>query len=599
MADSTISFNWNLTPIDFATTYAAYLVKSESPGYGVGVLAQRFVGPWKNWVDEAIIAAQAKDREFTAFMTTGAIGDTLIVGDGTTVPSAQIDGTTAGYSIDFKEAGITRWKLDKSGTGAFGLKRHDAAGAFVADCWSVSSAGATTLGESAAATTVQGSTVTVTGPATCSGTLGVTGAATCSSTLAVTGAATFSSTISAGATTVSSLTVTGNATISGTILTTGTAMQSSVTQKPGGASTTRIGATSNAALASVAHHIGVNDGSRGSRAEFFVKDDISGSGAWGHWLSWASGGFQPYVIGAGSTELVRADLSTFTISTNASIGGTLSATGATLSTAAVSGALASAGQLLVGGTGLVSTESRGITIRGGTGGSVRIAFGDADAPEVGSVAYFNSSDALNFASAGAFRTTLTSAAFAPFTSSGITLGTSTLRFGNVFSAAMDLSGAATIGGQALIGGATGSGAIRAVGTNGMFTCQDTATDSAAKTGRWGVGAYVNSQSPLGVIHAVGNVGTNTVHIGGGTAQFQAATQVAIFAASAVNTATGTQVASFTSSLASFAVPVGLPTYTTAARPAASTAGRVIFNTTTNRPNYDTGTGWVHSDGSAA
>lgn len=43
----------------------------------------------------------------------------------------------------------------------------------------------------------------------------------------------------------------------------------------------------------------------------------------------------------------------------------------------------------------------------------------------------------------------------------------------------------------------------------------------------------------------------------------------------------------------------LPTYTTGARPAASTAGRVIFNTTTSKINIDTGAAWVLADGTSA
>lgn len=40
-------------------------------------------------------------------------------------------------------------------------------------------------------------------------------------------------------------------------------------------------------------------------------------------------------------------------------------------------------------------------------------------------------------------------------------------------------------------------------------------------------------------------------------------------------------------------------YTTAGRPAAGTAGRIILNTTTSKLNIDTGTAWVHADGTAA
>lgn len=45
----------------------------------------------------------------------------------------------------------------------------------------------------------------------------------------------------------------------------------------------------------------------------------------------------------------------------------------------------------------------------------------------------------------------------------------------------------------------------------------------------------------------------------------------------------------------------LPSYTTAGRPSAATAGAggAIWNTTTSKINVSTGAAWVHADGSAA
>lgn len=40
-------------------------------------------------------------------------------------------------------------------------------------------------------------------------------------------------------------------------------------------------------------------------------------------------------------------------------------------------------------------------------------------------------------------------------------------------------------------------------------------------------------------------------------------------------------------------------YSSDARPAAGTAGRVVWNVTTGRPNFDTGSGWILADGTAA
>lgn len=39
--------------------------------------------------------------------------------------------------------------------------------------------------------------------------------------------------------------------------------------------------------------------------------------------------------------------------------------------------------------------------------------------------------------------------------------------------------------------------------------------------------------------------------------------------------------------------------TTSARPTYGQVGRMYFNTTTNKPNWDTGSGWVNADGTAA
>lgn len=57
---------------------------------------------------------------------------------------------------------------------------------------------------------------------------------------------------------------------------------------------------------SVAHRLYVNDGSRNTRAQFFLHDDVTlGNRAWGHWLTWGSSGSSPYVIGIAAQEHVR------------------------------------------------------------------------------------------------------------------------------------------------------------------------------------------------------------------------------------------------------------------------------------------------------
>jgi hypothetical protein len=61
------------------------------------------------------------------------------------------------------------------------------------------------------------------------------------------------------------------------------------------------------ASGSVAYNLMVNEGSRRTRAKFFLTDRLSPHGRWGHWLSWSSAGNQPYVIGAGTTQLLMID----------------------------------------------------------------------------------------------------------------------------------------------------------------------------------------------------------------------------------------------------------------------------------------------------
>lgn len=64
---------------------------------------------------------------------------------------------------------------------------------------------------------------------------------------------------------------------------------------------------SSTGLDAVAYKLSVADGSRNSRAQFFLQDAVGSAGAWGHALTWGSGGAQPYVILIASTEMLRID----------------------------------------------------------------------------------------------------------------------------------------------------------------------------------------------------------------------------------------------------------------------------------------------------
>jgi hypothetical protein len=83
-------------------------------------------------------------------------------------------------------------------------------------------------------------------------------------------------------------------------------------------------------------------------------------------------------------------------------------------------------------------------------------------------------------------------------------------------------------------------------TDKILTLSSGATDAEQKTLRLGLGHYTNSEEPLGVIFASSNLSAGFVGIGGGTSSFNAATQVAIYAAANNTTVTGTLVGSFTS-----------------------------------------------------
>jgi hypothetical protein len=84
---------------------------------------------------------------------------------------------------------------------------------------------------------------------------------------------------------------------------------SSSPSKPGGTSIVKSLISSTTGTASVSQIIGVNDGSRNSRVEFFLKDDVvGGSGAWGFWQKYSSAGAQPFVIGVNDSEKLRIDI---------------------------------------------------------------------------------------------------------------------------------------------------------------------------------------------------------------------------------------------------------------------------------------------------
>ena len=63
-----------------------------------------------------------------------------------------------------------------------------------------------------------------------------------------------------------------------------------------------IAVASNTANQTVSHNLAVMEGSRNSRAKFFLTDATAGNGEWGLWQSWGAGGEQPFVIGWGNDD---------------------------------------------------------------------------------------------------------------------------------------------------------------------------------------------------------------------------------------------------------------------------------------------------------
>jgi len=81
----------------------------------------------------------------------------------------------------------------------------------------------------------------------------------------------------------------------------------------GGTSNDYALVSSDTATETVSWNLSIADGSRNSRAKFFLTDDVSDSGSWGLWETYGSGGDQPFVIGTGASEHFR-------INTNGNVG---------------------------------------------------------------------------------------------------------------------------------------------------------------------------------------------------------------------------------------------------------------------------------------
>jgi len=119
---------------------------------------------------------------------------------------------------------------------------------------------------------------------------------------------------------------------------------------------------------------------------------------------------------------------------------------------------------------------------------------------------------------------------------------------STFATAMDICGNVRIeaGNSLSIGVTTALSVIDAVGTNGLFLCQNSITNSIAKFGLWGVRHYINTtEEPFYSFFISSTSSLNTLYIGGGSALGNAATSIIFYTAANNITTTGTNVGSFT------------------------------------------------------
>ena len=93
------------------------------------------------------------------------------------------------------------------------------------------------------------------------------------------------------------------------LLTIGTGNDATIPNNPGGLSDARAIIVSEVASQTVGYSLAIDEGSRKSRTKYFLTDGAGGSGAWGHWLTWNSGGSQPYYIGVDASTRLKIDTS--------------------------------------------------------------------------------------------------------------------------------------------------------------------------------------------------------------------------------------------------------------------------------------------------
>jgi len=146
-------------------------------------------------------------------------------------------------------------------------------------------------------------------------------------------------------------------------------------------------------------------------------------------------------------------------------------------------------------------------------------------------------------------------------------------------------------------------AVTWTGSNGHAVGYDVTTNSTDKHNRIGVYHYTNAAGVASVISGDVTSTANKVNIGGGYATWNAATHVYVYTAATSQVGAGTIRTTWGptgllthSGAMTVGTTLGLGTYNDAGRPAAGTAGRVIFNTDDGQLNIDDGANWTLPDG---
>lgn len=350
------------------------------------------------------------------------------------------------------------------------------------------------------------------GPTTV-GAFEVTGDATIEDDLTVTGDATIGGSFEAGATTVASLSVTGDATVGDDLTVTGDASVGgtfTVTGAVTGASMSVTGAVGAASLTATGALAG---------STLTTTGDATVASAGGTLRIGAATG-AGVIRGIGTSGIVTFGDTLTDNTTKAARVGTFPFANAQVPAAVyVASSQAAANALLIGGGSSLLQAATTLT--------------------------FFTTETVNTLTGTARWNIAGTGMLTPSANNAYDVGSSALRVRTVYAVDVNASGTVTAGtlisnGTLRVGvGASGDGAVRVVGNNGLVIIDHSATDNTDKIARVGTSARVNAQIPVAAITTSAEAATNRVRFGGGTSLMQAATRIELLTAAAVNTPSGT------------------------------------------------------------